>query len=128
MVDSVGSDVLDNGLNALDTLADEIHILSAAPSNYAGVGTNTLGKKTFSAGAAVGSPAAGTSPIGRKVTTTDITTGAVTGSGTATHWAIVATTGSKLLAQGSLAAPVVVTSGDTFLLPPFVIQLPSGTL
>lgn len=128
MADSVGTDVLDNGLAALDTLANEIHILSAEPSNYAGVGTNTLGKKTFTAGAAVGSPAAGTSPTGRKVTTTAISDGAVTGTGTAGYWAIIATTGSKLLAKGALAAGVPVVSGDTFILPAFVVQLPSGSL
>jgi hypothetical protein len=128
MTDSVGTDVLDNGLAALDTLADEIHILSAEPANYAAVATNTLGKKVFSAGSAVGSPAAGTTPTGRKVTTTNITDGSVTGTGTATNWAIIATTGSKLLAKGALASSVAVTSGGSFTLPPFVIQMPNGAL
>lgn len=128
MADSVGADVLDNGLAALDTLANEIHILSAEPPDYAGIASRTLGKKTFAAGAAIGSPAAGTSPTGRKVTTTAISDGTVTSTGTATHWAIIATTGSKLLAKGALAAGVPVVSGDTFILPAFVVQLPSGSL
>jgi len=123
MANVVGDYVLDNGLVALDTLADKIILVSADPATYAGVAAVTLGNKTFSAGAAVGAPAAGT-PNGRKVSTTAITDGAVTANGTATGWVIVDSVNSRLLVNGDLVAPQVVTSGNTFTLPSFDITLP----
>jgi hypothetical protein len=128
MAASVGTEVIDNGLATLDTLADEIHILSAEPANYAAIASTTLGKKTFAPGVGINSPVAATSPTGRKVLTVHIGDGSVTGSGTASHWAIIATSGTKLLANGQLSSSVAVTSGDTFVLPQFAIQLPSGSL
>jgi hypothetical protein len=128
MTSAVGVDVIDNGLAVLDTLANEIHILPSEPANYAAVTSTTLGKKTFSPGVGIDSPVAATSPTGRKVTTVHIGDGSITSSGTATHWAIIATSGTKLLANGELASSVAVTSGETFVLPPFAIQLPSGSL
>jgi len=123
MANVVGDYVLDNGLAALDTLADKIILVSADPANYAGVAALTLGTKTFTVGAAVGAPAAGT-PNGRKVSTTAITDGAVTANGTATGWAIVDSVNSRLLANGDLAASQVVTTGNSFTLPSFDITLP----
>lgn len=115
--------VLDNGLTVIDTLADEIHILAADPTTYSDVTTNTLGKKTFSAGGAFGSPAAG-SPNGRKVASTAFTDGNITTSGTAAKWAVVDTANSRLLANGALASSVAVSSGGTFGLPSFNIRIP----
>lgn len=123
MASAVADYVLDNGLSAIDTLADEIHILAADPSNYSDVTTNTLGKKTFSAGGAFAAPSAG-SPNGRKVASTAFTDGNITASGTAAKWAVVDTANSRLLANGALAASVAVSSGGTFGLPSFNIRLP----
>jgi len=123
MANAVADYVLDNGLTVIDTLADEIHILNADPSNYSDVTANTLGKKAFSAGGAFGSPAAG-SPNGRKVASTAFTDGNITTSGTAQKWAVVDSANSRLLANGSLASSVAVSSGGTFGLPSFNIRLP----
>jgi hypothetical protein len=123
MANVVGDYVLDNGLTVIDTLADVIHIVSADPANYAGVAAVSLGNKAFAPGAASGSPAAG-SPNGRKISTTAFTDGDVTGDGTATGWAIVDSVNARLLANGDLDAPEVVTTGNTFGLPSFDITLP----
>lgn len=123
MASAVADYVLDNGLTKIDTEADEIHILASDPSNYSDVTTNTLGKKTFSAGGAFGSPAAG-SPNGRKVASTAFTDGNITASGTAAKWAVVDSANSRLLANGALASSVAVSSGGTFGLPSFNIRLP----
>lgn len=127
MADNISTYVLDNGLTALDTLARTIHICSTEPTTYTEASsTYTLGNNDFgSAGAAVGSPAAG-SPNGRKVTTVAITAGSVTATGTAAKWAIVDVANSRLLANGSLAASQSVTSGNTFALPAFDIRIPAS--
>lgn len=127
MANVVGDYVLDNGLNVLDTLADKIFLVSADPANYAGVAAVTLGNKTFAAGAAVGAPAAGT-PNGRKVSTTAITDGVVTATGTATGWCIVDSVNARLLVNGDLVASQAVTSGNSFTLPSFDITLPGVAL
>ena len=61
---------------------------------------------------------------GRKVTVAAITDGSVTGTGTATHYAIVDTVNSRLLATGSLTASQSVTSGNTFTLSTVDIGIP----
>lgn len=89
-----------------------IDICSQEPTTYAAATTTyTLGNK---AGLTVGSPEAGDTD-GRKVVVPAITDGSVTGTGTATHWAL--TNGSDTLyATGSLASSQAVTSGNTFTL------------
>ena len=118
--------VLDLGLNVLDTEATHIYICSAEPATFtAASSTNALGNKNFGAGGVCGSPAAG-SPNGRKVTTTAVTDGSVTATGTASHWAITDNTNSRLLATGSLSASQGVTSGNIFTLGAFDIRLPGA--
>lgn len=115
--------VLDNGLTVLDTEADKIFICSAEPATYtAAITTNALGNKTFAAGGAFGVPAA-RAPSGRKVASTAITDGTVTATGTASHWAAVDSTNSRLLAASSLAATQAFTSGNTFSLGTFDIGI-----
>lgn len=116
--------VLDNGLQVLDTEADKILICSAEPATFTAANvTNALGNKTFAAGGAFGTPAA-RSPSGRKVTSTAISDGSVTGTGTASHWAAVDTVNSRLLAASSLSASQPVTSGNVFTLGAFDIGIP----
>lgn len=125
MAANVASRVLDLGLNVLDTEADKIFICSAEPTTYSeATSTYALGNKTWSAGGAFGSPAAG-SPNGRKVASTAITDGSVTGTNTATHWAVVDSANSRLLAVGSLSSSQAVTNGNVFTLGSFDIRLPS---
>lgn len=117
---SLGNAVFDSGLSILDTAATRLDICSAEPTTYAeATSTYTLGNKTS---LNVGSPAdrgAG----GREVTVPQITDGTVTGTDTATHWAL--TNGADTLyATGSLSAPQGVTSGNTFTLTSFTIGIP----
>lgn len=124
----ISTDVIDSGLSYLDTNADKIYICSALPTTYTeAITTYALGNNNFgSAGAAIGSPAAATTPTGRKVSTTTVSTGSVTATGTAAYWAVVASASTKLLAAGPLSAGVAVTNGQTFTLSSFAIQIPSG--
>jgi hypothetical protein len=48
----------------------------------------------------------------------------VTGTGTASHYAIVDTVNSRLLAAGALSAPQAVTDGNVFTLTAFDIGIP----
>jgi hypothetical protein len=122
---SLSDRVLDLGLNVLDTEADKIVLCSAEPTTFTEANsTFKLGEKTFTAGAAFGAPAAG-SPNGRKVASTGITDGSVTGTGTATKYGVLDAANSRLLADGDLAASQAVTSGNTFSLPTFDIRVPS---
>ena len=124
--------VLDLGLNVLDTEATHIYICAAEPTTYAAaIGANNgttqfgLGNKNFGAGAVFAAPAAGT-PNGRKVASNAITDGSVTTTGTASHYAVVDSVNSRLLATGALASTQAVTSGNTFTLPTFDVRIPAA--
>jgi hypothetical protein len=121
MANKVADAILDGALAIYDTVATAIHLLSADPTVFADVSTLTLGNKTWGAGGAFGSPGAG-DVNGRKVMSTAITDGSITTTGTATKWAVVDST--RLLANGSLSTAQAVTSGNTFLLDSFKIELP----
>lgn len=117
---TLGDRVFDNGLTVLDTEANRLDICSQEPTTYtAATATYSLGNKTS---LAIGAPADRTGG-GRKVTASAFTDGTVTATGTATHYAIVDTTNSRLLATGSLTSQAV-TSGNTFSLGTFDIGIP----
>jgi hypothetical protein len=120
---SLDSTIFDNGLQALTTNSDDLHLCSQAPTNYTeATSTYTLGDKQA---ITVSSPQAGAT--GREVAVSAITTGGdVTGTGTATHYAIVDVSNTLLLAVGSLSASQAVTSGNTFTLAAFDIELPAA--
>ena len=113
--------VFDNGLTVLDTEANRIDITSQEAASYAeATSTYTLGNSTS---LSIGAPA-DRSGGGREVTAAAISDGSVTGTGTATHYAIVDTINSRLLATGTLTASQSVTSGNTFTLSSFTIGIP----
>jgi len=113
--------VYDNGLTVLDTEANAIHICSSEPSTFAGVASVTLGNATTLSIGAPGARGGG----GRQVTVAAITTGGnVTGTGTASHYAIVDTVNSRLLAAGALSASQAVTTGNRFTTSSFTIGIP----
>lgn len=117
--------VYDNGLSVLDTEATHIYICSQEPSTYTqAITTYGLGNKNFGAGGCFGAPGART-PSGRKVSSVAVTDGSVTATGTATHWAVVDSANSRLLAAGPLASSQAVTNGNTFTLPTFDIGIPA---
>lgn len=98
--------VLDLALAAIDG-ATRFDICSQEPTTYAeATSTYTLGNKTSPA---VGAPA-DRSGGGREVTLATFTDGTITGTGTATHYAL--TDGTNLLATGSLSASQTVTNGN----------------
>jgi hypothetical protein len=112
--------VFDNGLTVLDTEANAIHITSAEATSFANVSSVTLGNSTS---LSIGAPQ-DRSGGGREVVVAAITDGSVTGTGTATHYAIVDSGNSRLLATGSLTASQSVTSGNTFTLSSVSIGIP----
>ena len=113
--------VFDNGLTVLDTEANRIDITSQEATTYTdATSTSTLGNSTS---LSIGAPA-DRAGGGREVTVAAITDGSVTGTGTATHYAIVDTVNSRLLATGSLSASQAVTSGNTFTLSSVAIGIP----
>lgn len=113
--------VFDNGLTVLDTEANKILLTSQEATTYAEANaTYALGNSTS---LSVGAPADRTGG-GREVTVAAISDGSITANGTATHYAIVDTVNSRLLATGSLTESQVVTSGNTFTLGSFTIGIP----
>ena len=124
MPDTVSDYVLDNGLEALCADADAIFICSQDPLSFSDATVAyALGSNAFGAGNAFGSPVPG-APNGRRVTSNPVTAGSVTASGSAAKWAAVDSANARLLANGSLAAALPVTAGETFTLAPFNVRLP----
>lgn len=107
----IADTVFDNGLTVLDTNGTRIDICSSEPTTYTeATSTFTLGNDTVNTGA----PQNGATD-GRRVIVPAITSGTVTGTGTAAFWAL--TNGSTTLyATGSLSSSQAVTTGNTFSL------------
>ena len=118
---TIADRVLDEGLSVLDLEANAVHINSQEATTYAeATSTYTLGNSTS---VTISAPADRTGG-GRKVTMSAISDGSVTGTGTATHYAIVDTSNSRLLVTGSLTASQSVTSGNTFSLEALDVGIP----
>lgn len=114
---------LDLALNAIDSGANSLVICSAMPTTYAEASsTYKLGTKATP----VVSAAQDASPNGRKVVVSAITDGAISSNGTATHFALLDTTNSRLIVAQALAASQVVTSGNTFALGAIDIRIPDA--
>jgi len=108
----ISDEVRDQGLDYADTNGTRIDICSQEPVTYTeATSTYTLGNKTaLNTGATVDG-----ATDGRRVIVPAITDGSVTGTGTASHWAL--TDGASLLiATGALTSSQAVTSGNTFTL------------
>jgi hypothetical protein len=113
--------VFDNGLSVLDTEANKILLTSQEATDYTGANvTFALGNSTSLSIAAPSDRTGG----GREVVVAAVSDGSVTATGTATHYAIVDTVNSRLLATGSLTTSQSVASGNTFSLGSFTIGIP----
>lgn len=113
--------VFDNGLTVLDTEADAVYVTSVEATDYTeATSTYALGNSTSLSIAAPSDRTGG----GRKVTVSAIGDGNITGTGTVTHYALVDTVNSRLLATAALTATQSVTSGNTFTLATFDIGIP----
>lgn len=109
--------VLDGSLQILTTNGDRITLCSQEPTTYnEAITTFKLGSQT---GVPVGAPE--DAPTGRKVVVPAIPAGATDTLGVATHWALVDTAGTELLATNTLAAAKTITPPDTWSLAAFDI-------
>lgn len=116
--------VFDFGLSILDTEANAVYVTSAEAADYTeATSTYALGNSTS---LAIDSPTNRTGG-GRKVTVQAISDGSITGTGTVTHYALVDTVNSRLLATAALTAVQSVTNGNTFTLASFDIGIPDPT-
>jgi hypothetical protein len=123
MVAMLETIVLDSGLSVLDTQTAFISVCAGEPTNITlAATTNLLGFKNFGAGVAFGAPAAGPSS-GRQVTSTAISDGTITTTGTASWWAAYAA--GTLHAHGTLSGAQAVNVGNSFTLAPFTISIPA---
>lgn len=119
----ISDEIFDQGLDYADTNGTRIDICSSEPTTYAqATSTVSLGNKT---GLNTGATQNGATD-GRRVIVPAIMDGSVTGTGTATHWALTDGTG-VLLATGSLSASQAVTSGNTFTLDAISITIRDAT-
>jgi hypothetical protein len=107
----INDEVFDQGLDYADTNGTRIDICSSEPANYAAVAGVSLGNK---AGLNTGATQ-NCAVNGRRVIVPAITDGSVTGTGTATHWALTDAS-SILVATGALSSSQAVTNGNTFTL------------
>ncbi|MEQ8823824.1 MAG: hypothetical protein RIC14_05575 [Filomicrobium sp.] len=112
----------DAALSHIETNGTHLSICSSEPANYGAIAAAELGEK---ASISYTGPANGDTS-GRKITIDAITDGNVTANGTATHYAIHDNS-STLLASGALTASQVVTSGNTFTLAAFDIEIADAT-
>lgn len=118
---SLADYVLDAALSKLDTEADRIDITSQEATTYAeAITTYTLGNSTS---VSFGAPEDGDTS-GRKTACAAISDGTVTGTGTATHYAITDVSATRLLATGSLTTSQSVVSGNTFTVATFDVEIP----
>jgi hypothetical protein len=130
---TVGDRVLDNGLSALKAEATDININTAEPATWtaATAGAAFLGKRSYGSGNVFPAAIAAGSPNGRKVTTVQVTDGAVSTTGTAAACSVTdgsaATPGNqRLLATNTLSSSQTVTSGNPWTLNAFDIRLPGA--
>lgn len=118
----INDEVFDQGLDYADANGTRIDICSAEPTTYTqATSTNSLGNATVNTGATENG-----ATDGRRVVVPAITSGSVTATGTATHWALTDGT-STLIATGALSASQSVTSGNTFTLDAISITIRDAT-
>ena len=118
----MSDEIFDQGLDYADTNGTRIDITNAEATTYTeATSTFTLGNDTVNTGATQDGPT-----DGRMVQVPSISSGSVTGTDTATHWAL--TDGSSILvATGSLSSSQSVTSGNTFSLDAIDLRIRDAT-
>lgn len=114
------NDVFDNGLNVIDANTENLYITDEEVSVFANLAAATLGVKAAPTIAAPSDRGGG----GREVVVSAITDGTVSATGTASHYALVDDSASKILAAGPLNAPQGVTNGNVFTLTQFAVGIP----
>lgn len=112
-------------LQAHEDNATRMDICSTEPATYTeATSTYTLGNKT----SITYTGPADRTPNGRKTQVDAISGGSVTGTNTATHWAVSKPTATTALySTTTLSSSQAVTSGNTFSLTAFDIGIPDAT-
>lgn len=120
----LNDNTLDNGLAALKAAADRVYLCSAEPATYLQASsTFALGNKNVAAGAVFPNAIAAGSPSGRKLSTLAISDGAITATGTASHWSVVTSGSSRLEVAQALSATQAVTNGNPWSMPASDVRL-----
>lgn len=117
----ISDEVFDQGLDYADTNGTRIDICSSEPATFAAIAAASLGNATVNTGVTQNG-----ATDGRRVIVPAITSGTVTATGTATHWALSNGT-ALLVATGPLSASQAVTSGNTFTLDAISITIRDAT-
>jgi hypothetical protein len=113
--------ILDDGLGRLTAEGTRLDICTSRPTSYGAMIALSLGNKT---GLTLPAPS-DRSPTGRRVVVPAITDGTVTGTGTATHYAISDPVNGRLLAAHLLDVAKPVATGGVFTLASFSVGIPS---
>lgn len=122
MAATIGNEVFDAALSYISANTEKLYICSQQPTTFAEASS------TYALGSATPSftgPADDTS--GRKLTVDAISNGSVSATGTAAWIALTDDSGSLLLVAQALNASQAVTSGNTFTLTAFDINLQDPT-
>ncbi len=118
----LSSRVLDLGLEVLNLEANRIYLCSAEPTTYGeATAVYALGFNDFGVGG-VFSNVTNAAP-GRKVSSAPVFSGTVLANGEVTHWAVVDSVNTRLLARGPVAVPGSVSVGVGFSLLGFDITM-----
>lgn len=116
----MNDDVLDAALQVLTDDGQTLHMCTQEPDTYSNAtGAYSLGSE---GSIQIGSPGVRTGG-GRKVLVLGLNNISISTTGTATHWAIVDDTNSKLLCSRELSMSYAVTSGTTRTLGSFDIEI-----
>ena len=121
----LNDEILDGALQVVrDATTPVLHICSQEPTTFtAASSTFTLGNKTAPS---IGAQA-NASPDGRQVEIATFTDGTVTTTGTGTHWALVDTNDSRLLATVAVPAAQALTEGNSLsMTSPLAIRIPDA--
>lgn len=118
------SDIHDAGLNLVKNNTSKLVICSQQPATYTeAASTYKLGEKSAPS---ISGPFAG-DVSGRKITVAAISDGSVTTTGTATHFALIDDTNSRLFVAQALVASQSVTQGNPFTLTALDVEYPDPT-
>lgn len=122
MASFIGDRIFDEGLNSFNAECDLLTLVTTVPTNYTEART-TYQIATKSAPTI--STATDKSGGGREVTVSAITSGGiVNANGTASHWTLLDTANSRLLAYGELDSLLILTTAYSFTLTEFTIGIP----
>lgn len=102
--------------------ATDLHLCSAEPVVYGDVATYSLAVKSSPAINA----AEDASPSGRKRVIAAITDGVINTTGSATHWALIDSGNTRILATGDLSGSASLVAGEVFTLGAIDLRFPDA--